>query len=326
MATHSLKFETLINAGLQSLNRRQPDAARQSFMQASAANPNEPSVFFMLAVSCFQTKDDTAALQAVNEAIRLAPDYFQALLLRAEISAAMGNERAAAGFYMAAIKAAPDPASLPPDLKTGLTRAQKYCDESSARFLKAVEQKVGDLSSAESSRFKESIDILLGTHQRHMQQPRYYFFPGMPQRPFYDNKDFAWLTSLEAVTDAIRAELIPLLQEKNLFKPYVEGNENRPHRSQDGLLNNPDWSAFYLWKNGERINENAARCPQTMRAIDRIPLVQNAQRSPSVLFSLLKPGAHIPAHCGLVNTRLIGHLPLIVPGKCTFRVGNETRH
>jgi len=48
-------------------------------------------------------------------------------------------------------------------------------------------------------------------------------------------------------------------------------------------------------------------------------------RSPSVLFSLLRPGAHIPPHTGLINTRLICHLPLIVPAGCEFRVGNEVR-
>ena len=48
-------------------------------------------------------------------------------------------------------------------------------------------------------------------------------------------------------------------------------------------------------------------------------------RSPSVLFSLLRPGAHIPPHTGLTNTRLICHLPLIVPPECALRVGNDTR-
>jgi aspartyl/asparaginyl beta-hydroxylase (cupin superfamily) len=48
-------------------------------------------------------------------------------------------------------------------------------------------------------------------------------------------------------------------------------------------------------------------------------------RTPSVLFSLLRPGAAIPPHHGFVNTRLICHLPLIVPDGCAFRVGNDTR-
>jgi aspartate beta-hydroxylase len=39
----------------------------------------------------------------------------------------------------------------------------------------------------------------------------------------------------------------------------------------------------------------------------------------------LRPGARIPPHTGYVNTRLICHLPLIVPDGCAIRVGNETR-
>jgi aspartyl/asparaginyl beta-hydroxylase (cupin superfamily) len=40
---------------------------------------------------------------------------------------------------------------------------------------------------------------------------------------------------------------------------------------------------------------------------------------------MLKAGAHIAAHTGMFNTRLICHLPLIVPPDCRFRVGNEVR-
>jgi aspartyl/asparaginyl beta-hydroxylase (cupin superfamily) len=43
------------------------------------------------------------------------------------------------------------------------------------------------------------------------------------------------------------------------------------------------------------------------------------------MFSLLRAGARIPAHNGMLNTRLICHLPLIVPPGCALRVGNEVR-
>ena len=111
------------------------------------------------------------------------------------------------------------------------------------------------------------------------------------------------------------------------FPTYVEASPTRPgvNAGQQGMLNNPDWSAFYLWKNGRLVEENAARCPHTVKAMASVPLTQIANRSPSVLFSLLRPGAHIPPHNGLINTRLIAHLPLIVPGKCRLRVGNDTR-
>ena len=40
---------------------------------------------------------------------------------------------------------------------------------------------------------------------------------------------------------------------------------------------------------------------------------------------LLKPRTRIPPHTGETNVRLIAHVPLIVPEKCGFRVGNTTR-
>ena len=44
------------------------------------------------------------------------------------------------------------------------------------------------------------------------------------------------------------------------------------------------------------------------------------------LFSRLTPGTRIPPHNGLLNTRLICHLPIIVPKDCgALRVGNEQR-
>ena len=63
-----------------------------------------------------------------------------------------------------------------------------------------------------------------------------------------------------------------------------------------------------------------------MAALAGVPLNQLPNRSPSVMFSLLRPHARIPPHNGLINTRLICHLPLIVPPGCGFRVGNENRH
>ena len=62
-----------------------------------------------------------------------------------------------------------------------------------------------------------------------------------------------------------------------------------------------------------------------MQVMSEVPLSGIRNRSPSVLFSLLRPGAHIPPHSGLENTRLICHLPLIVPPHCALRVGNDIR-
>ena len=44
------------------------------------------------------------------------------------------------------------------------------------------------------------------------------------------------------------------------------------------------------------------------------------------MFSLLAPKKAIPPHVGVNNSRLVCHLPLVVPDGCWFRVGGETRH
>ena len=62
-----------------------------------------------------------------------------------------------------------------------------------------------------------------------------------------------------------------------------------------------------------------------MTALDKVPMTHIGTKTPAVLFSKLTPGAHIPPHRGMLNCRLIGHLPLIVPDGCWLRVGNETR-
>ena len=46
---------------------------------------------------------------------------------------------------------------------------------------------------------------------------------------------------------------------------------------------------------------------------------------PTALFSILDAKTRIPAHTGPVNTRLVVHLPLIVPPGCGFRVGGQQR-
>src|SRR5581483_11812408 len=133
------------------------------------------------------------------------------------------------------------------------------------------------------------------------------------------------LAPVEAATDQIRGELLKVLEDEGAFTPYVEPETDRPVFDDRGLLGSPSWTAFHLIKAGEVVAENAARCPAAMAALAHAPLCRIPGRTPSVLFSLLRPGAHIPPHHGFTNARFICHLPLIVPPDCAMRVGAETR-
>ena len=79
---------------------------------------------------------------------------------------------------------------------------------------------------------------------------------------------------------------------------------------------------------GLKVGGHQASCTSMtaiMAALEKVPISRIGHRTPAVLFSRLLPGAHIPPHHGMLNSRLICHLPLIIPAGCWLRVGNETR-
>ena len=320
-------FATLRNDGVEALRRGDAPRARKSFERAIAAGGNDAGLFVGLAYACRAQGDPVATLAAAERALALEPGNLRALLIKADQLAASGDERGASAFYMAAVRGAPAEDRLPADLRAELARAADLCNRYAARFESFLRESIAarGIVGATQGRFAESLDILTGRRSACLQRPRYYYFPGLAPIPFHDRADFPFLDELEAATLGIRDELRDVMAGGPAFEPYVRSDPSRPRREQAGMLDNPDWGAFYLWKDGELVADNAARCPRTMRALESVPLCRVTNRSPSVLFSLLRPGAHIPAHNGMVNTRLIGHLPLIVPPGCRFRVGNETR-
>lgn len=319
---------SLAREGMQALRSGNPRLARASFEAIIAAGADDASACLGLAIACRGLEDGPAALAAVDRALGHDPRNLRALILKGDLLGWQGDARAASSFYLAAVTQARAAGQVPEDLLAELARAQAACERVAGDLEEAVRSRLagkGLVEGRSSARFLESVDILFGRRKPYFQQPRYYFFPGLPQIPFYDRAAFPWMDGLEAATPAIRAELLEVLREDSAFTPYVQSDPKRPRKEQDGLLDNADWSAFYLWKNGAMVPEAAARCPRTLEALAGAPLARIANRSPSILYSQLKPGARIPPHCGLINTRLICHLPLVVPGQCRFRVGNETR-
>ncbi len=315
-------------AGIEALRRGDARAARESFERIVAAGEADASAYLGLAYACAGLKDHPAALAAVDRALALEPRNLRALVMKGDCLATVGDDRAAASHYRAAVNAAPPPNQLPAELRQEISRAESMCERYAAQFETFLRERLaarGFVEGRSSVRFSDSLDIQTGRKRIYFQEPRQYFFPELPQVQFYTRTHFPWLDKLEAATHNIRAELREVLKQESAFKPYVEPTPHRPPTDNLGLLNNPAWSAFYLWKHGELVAQNAARCPLTVNALTDVPFARVKNRSPSVLFSLLRPGAHIPPHTGEVNTRLICHLPLVVPEKCRFRVGNDIR-
>lgn len=274
-------------------------------------------------------RSDVLALEAAADALlRLDPREPRALVLKGDALSARGDPRSAMTFYGAALAQGRAMAAPSPDLRAELQRAAAAQAEAARRFEQGLRDGLAQRGfdpATSSSRFAASLDLMTGRRRLYYQQPKFYLFPGLPQVEFQPRETVAWLSEVEAAAPAIRAELDAILAEPALFAPYIEDRADRPRSEQAGLLGNDAWSAVFLWKDGAEVPEIAERCPRTMQALAAAPLCRIPGRSPSILFSKLQAGAKIPPHHGLINTRLICHLPLVVPPGCRFRVGGEER-
>ncbi len=298
--------------------------SRQFFERLVAGGQADASAYLGLAVACSKLGDHSAALAAAERVLAAQPGNVRALIVKADQLSALGDVRSAASFYRAAVQSAPVPQEMPAELRDDVARAAALCARFADAFETDLRTRLGGLDEP-GSRFSQSLEILAGKKQIYFQEPRHYFFPGLPQIQFYPRESLPWLSALEAASADIKQELIAVMREDKAFEPYLQRNARLPHTDAHALFENPAWSAFYLCKHGEPVEKNAARCPKTMAALRNVPLANVKGRSPSVIFSLLLPGAHSPPHTGEANTRLVCHLPLVVPEKCYLRVGNETR-
>ncbi len=320
--------EQLARAGAEALRAGNAAAARRNFDRLAASGRANAQIWLLLAHSCTMLGDHGAAERAADEVLSRDNRNLRALIMKGDARQAGGDEAAAASFYNMVLKLAPQLGELPADLRADLVRVEQAATAFSAGSRRRLEEYLAGAGlgpEAQSARFRESLAILLEEKQVYYQQPSAYYFPGLPQRQYYEREEFDWAPAVEAAAGDMLAELHAALAGDVPFRPYLQARADRPSYDFHGLLDNPDWSTLYLWENGGPVEENVARFPKTFAAMQHVPLPHITTRAPSILFSLLRPGARIEAHNGMINTRLICHLPLIVPHNCGFRVGNEVR-
>jgi len=120
--------------------------------------------------------------------------------------------------------------------------------------------------------------------------------------PIYDNAVFPWTKEIERDWRAIRAELDRVLLRQADLPGFHEISSDVATISQDS-----GWKTFLLAGYGFKSQVNIQACPRTWAACQKIPGLI------TVMFSILEPGKHLPAHRGPYNGVLRLHLGLIVP-------------
>src|ERR1700691_5508454 len=176
------------------------------------------------------------------------------------------------------------------------------------------------------SRFDKCLATLLQKQRIYRPKPAFMYFPYLPALEFHDRSEFPWLDAIEAATDDIRTELINVLADgPATLEPYIIIREGLPMAQWRALNNSRRWGVYYLWREGVAFPEHLARCPRTVAALGAWPGWDVPGCGPTAVFSILDAKTRIPAHTGLNNTRLVIHLPLIIPPGCGFRAGAERR-
>ena len=269
-------------------------------------------------------------IDALNEVLTEDPTNLRALIMKGDETWELGDHSAAAALYNYIRKLVPDVQRLPSAARPGVERVFDRLKQHSDNLQKHVATESNaaksQTSERDQARFDHARDLLFARRQRFVQEPRAFFYPELPDRQFYETAEFDWASKLIEAEAAIHEEFETLRQSPNLFTPYIHATGNTPIDRNHPLLDNPDWSAVHLVKNGVANDDITAMMPSVLRALEGAPLERVEGRGPTVLVSRLAAGAKIAPHTGYLNTRLTCHLPIILPGDCGLRVGNETRH
>jgi aspartyl/asparaginyl beta-hydroxylase (cupin superfamily) len=270
--------------------------------------------------------DLQGALAAVDSALAISPLDFSALLSRAVVLEALGDPGAGQEFGNALAQLPPDEA-VPPPMLAAVAYARKRRDDhgrnAEERLLASLPVK---LDANERKRAERFITNRSRRTRHFHQEPSDFHYPGMPETEFHDRAHFPGITALEQASSDIRAEFDALIAaEAAEMVPYIQYPDRVPMRQWKDLNHNPKWTAIHLLQNGERIDVNARHCPKTLDAIAQMDQPEVPGASPNAMFSLLAPRTRIPPHTGVANTRLVCHLPLIVPADCGFRCGETVR-
>jgi aspartate beta-hydroxylase len=319
------------------LDRGNAARAIELLQTAQRTQPQDAAILHQLGSAQMLAGDLPAAADSLRKGLELAPGMFVARLRLGVVFEQQGLRHEATLAYLGAIDAAQargrwlSDDTTAPGVRDAVKHATQYVAAHRRELFDAVieplRQRYGRSALA---RVDQCLSIYLHEQPAALpdtrQRPKFLYFPGLPSQAFYARERFPEHAALEAAVDVIREELRAVLAGDDLVPflgaPSAEAIAARLLDSSGAQ--EAAWDAFFFYRHGVRHDANCARCPRTTALLDSLPLVRVRDHAPETLFSVLRPGTHILPHHGVTNTRLVTHLPLVVPPDCALRVGGET--
>ena len=186
---------------------------------------------------------------------------------------------------------------------------------STAYFPPEYHEKPFDLYTREHHTFEpKSVLERLSNRLQNVAESLLMKFSVYGDKPVFDNADFPWVPGVEADWRKVRAELDMVMHYRDAMPSFQEIVK------EVGTIQADDqWKTFFLKGVGMDCEENARRCPDTMKALEKIPGCTTA------FFSILSPHKRIPDHRGPWAGVLRLHMGLLVPKprqECRIRVAD----
>lgn len=311
--------------------------AIELLIRARDAQPDDPATLHQLGTAQLDAQDFASAAHNLRRALQIAPRMFVARLRLATALENLGQPHNALLAYFRAINDAQtqgrwlNDSTTAAALRQPVKYAMDYVDTGRKRvFEETLEPLRQRYSRSELRRVDLCLAIYLNEQPANLpdprQQPKFLYFPEIPSQPFYPRERFPWQAELESAGGMIRDELRNIMAKQDSLESFLQSG---PRDDNDEYLQSSGnqaaaWDAYFFHRHGERYDTNCELCPNTAALLDSVPLVRIREHAPETLFSVLRPGTHIMPHRGVTNTRLVTHLPLVIPADCALHVGGET--
>lgn len=307
-----------------------------------AVRPEDPALRYQWAQALERVGQAPAAQSVLAEFLQQHPQWPELWLYRAHLHEQMGQvDDQLKALHQALTRAHKvgqwlDDGTTPPQLRATIQAARAAWTRRRKAHLEAAYE---DLLAQHGPDALRRVQHALAVYLKEVtdappdprQRPKFLYFPGLDTPlhpgPYHDPMRHPWAAALQGHGAAIRAEAEAWLRDPQGKEGFLTF---RPGDNADDYLGGTGaeraWDALFFYRHGQRLDAAHARCPQTSAALEAVDLCRIPGQTPEICFSVLEPGTMIKPHYGVTNTRLVMHLPLIVPPDCALQVLGSEPH
>lgn len=326
-------LEALNALAVHALHRAELRTARELIDHAQRVQPDHPLTLLHEAQLTEAEGDPDHAVAVYQRLLGKRPGmYLARLQLGRLLEDRQGLETAVPHYFRAVTDAQREgrwrgksttPPGLQPYVEHAIKVAGQHREAMFAETLRPCRERYG---SAALYRIDLAVEVLMARARYtpgNNQAPSFLAIPELPVQRYFDTQRFPQMRELEANFAAILGEFEALLPEAGQGVRVFGSDELEQRYLSNHHQQAPSWTGHYFYRYGVRNEALHQRCPVTSALIDALPLCRIRDHGPEVLFSLMTPGTHLLPHCGITNSRVVGHLGLVIPPDCALGVDGE---